>query len=193
MKNIENKIFEDIFFTLSRNEFILKGEAVKLSDCVERRLHQKNVKKVIQGKVHWDKEDFELPYLQWAKAYAILVSNYPNAQIEFERFDRGEGGCYDVMYYPNQTASVHCTITIEGIKRSMWYPITDFKNQAIPNPDARAINDSKMRCMVKCMALFGLGIDLYDGSFETDNIIVDTTKNEEDKEDNKKPKLEEVK
>ena len=43
------------------------------------------------------------------------------------------------------------------------------------------------------MALFGLGIDLYDGSFETDNIIVDTTKKEVVKNDKEKPKLEEVK
>jgi hypothetical protein len=45
----------------------------------------------------------------------------------------------------------------------MWLPVMDFRHKAIANPDARAISDAKMRCMVKCFALFGLGHYIYAG------------------------------
>ena len=45
----------------------------------------------------------------------------------------------------------------------MWLPVMDFRNKAISEPDARAISDSKMRCLVKCLALLGLGHYIYAG------------------------------
>jgi hypothetical protein len=39
----------------------------------------------------------------------------------------------------------------------------DYRHKAIANPDARSISDAKMRCMVKCFALFGLGHYIYSG------------------------------
>ena len=60
---------------------------------------------------------------------------------------------------------MHCTITIEGVSRDMWLAVTDYRHNAVTNPDARDISDSKMRCMVKCLALFGLGIEIYEGKY----------------------------
>jgi hypothetical protein len=39
----------------------------------------------------------------------------------------------------------------------------DYKNKAIAHPSSRDISDSKQRCLVKCFALFGLGIYIYRG------------------------------
>jgi hypothetical protein len=39
----------------------------------------------------------------------------------------------------------------------------DHRNNSIKNPDSRALNDAYMRCLVKNVAMFGLGIGLYMG------------------------------
>ena len=39
----------------------------------------------------------------------------------------------------------------------------DYRNKAISNPSSRDINDSKQRCLVKVMCLFGLGHYIYAG------------------------------
>jgi hypothetical protein len=39
----------------------------------------------------------------------------------------------------------------------------DYKNKAIPNPDAFAVNTAIMRCMTKALSLHGLGLYIYAG------------------------------
>jgi hypothetical protein len=39
----------------------------------------------------------------------------------------------------------------------------DYKNNAIPSPNSRQISDNKMRCLVKCIGMFGLGHYIYAG------------------------------
>jgi hypothetical protein len=39
----------------------------------------------------------------------------------------------------------------------------DYRNKAIAHPSSRDISDAKQRCLVKCFALFGLGIYIYRG------------------------------
>ena len=39
----------------------------------------------------------------------------------------------------------------------------DHRNQAIANPNARQINDARMRCVTKCLGLHGLGLYIYAG------------------------------
>ena len=39
----------------------------------------------------------------------------------------------------------------------------DNRNNAVSSPNAREISDARMRCLVKCLALFGLGFSLYAG------------------------------
>ena len=59
------------------------------------------------------------------------------------------------------------TITItegdESATRTMWLPVMNNKNQAIVRPDARQISDNMQRCMVKCIAMLGLGLYVYAG------------------------------
>tara|TARA_Y100000996_G_scaffold383839_1_gene340101 strand:+ start:3313 stop:3801 length:489 start_codon:yes stop_codon:yes gene_type:complete len=119
----------------------------------------------------------KLFYLKWSVALRILAEHYPDYEIEFERFDRG-GKVYDVMYYPNECCSVHCTITINGVSRNMWLAVTNYKHDAVTNPDARDISDSKMRCMVKCLSLFGLGKEMYEGSYKEPELTTREITNE---------------
>lgn len=109
-------------------------------------------------------EGRKLSYLSWGWAWATLMNHYPQASYEFREFAREDGTLTDILQYPiNDTASVHCTVTIDEVSRSMWLPVMDYRNNAIPAPDALAISNSKMRALVKCLGLFGLGFSLYIG------------------------------
>ena len=106
----------------------------------------------------------KLTYLSWAWAWGITMEHYPTASYKFESFfvDQ-EGTVLDTMFYPDGSASVHVTVSIGELTRSMWLPVMDFKNNAIANPNSRQISDAKMRCLVKCIAMFGLGHYVYAG------------------------------
>lgn len=133
---------------------------------VENITHTRNVKKGKgqDGRPMWEEEEYQLSYYKWSACWRELVKKYPNSTYSFKEFDR-DGKIYDVMYYADQSASVHCTVTVNGISREMWLPVMDYKNKSIPNPSSRDINDAKMRCLVKCVSMFGLGFDLYDGTY----------------------------
>jgi hypothetical protein len=49
------------------------------------------------------------------------------------------------------------------VSNTMWLPVLDFKNKAISGPNAFDINSARMRCLVKCLAMFGLGHYIYAG------------------------------
>lgn len=110
----------------------------------------------INGKT---KEKNGCTYLSWAWAWGVLMDHYPEATYEFTRF---EGK--DYLGYHDKTASVECTVTICGHARTMWLPVmTGYQNKAKQSPDARDVGDAKMRCLVKCLAMFGLGHYIYAG------------------------------
>lgn len=129
-------------------------------DKIEVRTH---VRKSNQNGT-WKDVEYTLPYYKWSACWRDLISQYPDATFEFEMFEK-DGQMYDVLFYPNDTASVFCKVTVQGITKSMWLPVMDFKNKSIANPTSKDINDTKMRCLVKTIALFGLGFDLYDGTY----------------------------
>ena len=105
----------------------------------------------------------KLTYLSWAWAWGVLMEHYPTATYEFGAFTSEENNMNDVMFYPDGSASVFVTVDIEGLTRSMWLPVMDYKNNAISNPNSRQVSDAKMRCLVKCIAMFGLGHYVYAG------------------------------
>jgi len=92
-------------------------------------------------------------YLAWTWAWATVKERYPCANYEI----------LPDMQYPSDTREVRCAVTIEGMTHVMWLPVTDHRNQAIVNPDAFQINTARMRCLVKCLAMFGLGFYIYAG------------------------------
>ena len=92
-----------------------------------------------------------LKYISWANAWGILMKHFPEATYTF----------YDNTYEENGTVMVHCSIQIGECGRTMWLPVMSFNNKSIQNPTSKDINDAKMRCFVKCMAMFGLANYLY--------------------------------
>jgi hypothetical protein len=98
-----------------------------------------------------------LSYLSWAWAWAEALKADPKASYKIEMF--GDKCFMDI----NGTAMVFVTVTIFDKPMTCQLPVMDYRNKAIPNPDAFAVNTAIMRCMTKALALHGLGLYLYSG------------------------------
>ena len=104
-----------------------------------------------------------LTYLSWAWAWGTLMKHYPTARYQFTDHKDHNGNITDIQVYADGSASVECTVTIEELSRTISLPVMDHRNQAIQNPNSRQISDSKMRCLVKAIAMHGLGFYIYAG------------------------------
>ena len=104
-----------------------------------------------------------LTYLPWNQAVTYMMDNYPDYTVKWHGTTDENNVTRDVTYYEGGTAMVNCTVTIGEVKRECWLPVMDYKNKAIAHPSSRDISDAKQRCLVKCFALFGLGIYIYRG------------------------------
>ena len=121
----------------------------------------------------------ELTYLSWPFAWAEVKKRYPEATYEVKKFERGLPYAFD----PFTGYMVYTSVTIEGVTHEMWLPVMDSKNKAMKGEpykytvkrygkteertvaDASMfdINKTIMRCLVKNLAMFGLGLYIYAG------------------------------
>ena len=92
-------------------------------------------------------------YLSWSWAWQQVKDKYPEATFEI----------LEDVVFPDGTREVRVSVTIEELTHMMWLPVMDHSNKAIQNPNARQINDARMRCWVKAIALHGLGLYIYAG------------------------------
>ena len=92
-------------------------------------------------------------YLSWADAWKHVQNNVEDATYEL----------LEDIVYPDNTREVRCSVTINGVTHTMWLAVMDNMNRAIKNPDAQAINKARMRCLVKAIAMHGLGLYIYQG------------------------------
>ena len=98
-----------------------------------------------------------LSYLSWAWAWAEALKADADATFVVNMF--GDKCYMDI----NGTAMVFVTVTMFRKPMTCQLPVMDYRNKAIPNPDAFAVNTAIMRCMTKALALHGLGMYLYSG------------------------------
>lgn len=91
-------------------------------------------------------------YLSWTWAWATLQNHYPDSSYKFKT---------DLLH--NGTCEVWVELTVEGITREMWLAVTDFRNKPVVNPTCDLIANARMRCLVKAIAMFGLGHYIYAG------------------------------
>lgn len=70
----------------------------------------------------------------------------------------------EVPYLTTMTGTmVECTITIEGESYTESLYVMDNNNNAVINPTMKEINKTQKRCLVKTLALAGLGLSIYAG------------------------------
>lgn len=100
-------------------------------------------------------------YLPWSDAWAFVKSIYPKATYEVLTDDR-TGNNY---FTDDRTCWVETKVVIEDEVQVESLPVMNHKNQAIllSEVDACAVNKAQKRCLVKCLALFGLGLSLWTG------------------------------
>lgn len=94
-----------------------------------------------------------LSYLSWAWAVDQLMRLDPQANWVFR----------EPVIYPDGSMMVHCDITVYGKTMYMFLPVMNYSNKAIANPNAVDINKAMMRCLVKGIAVHGLGLYIYAG------------------------------
>ena len=126
-----------------------KGYLVDRAELIGELL-KKNVNE------HTEKKN-NLTYLSWAWAWAEALKADANASYKIEMF--GDKCFMDI----NGTAMVFVTVTMFGKPMTCQLPVMDYRNKAIPNPDAFAVNTAIMRCMTKALSLHGLGLYIYAG------------------------------
>lgn len=117
----------------------------------------------------------ELTYLSWTWAWAEVKKRFPEAHYEIVMHN---GLPY--VYDENTGYMVFTNVTIDGITHMMWLPVMDGANKAMKNEpytystkyngektvDAATmfdVNKTIMRCLVKNLAMFGLGLYIYAG------------------------------
>lgn len=119
---------------------------MKTEESVYMKLRSINVNEHIEKKNN-------LSYLSWAWAVDVLLQNDPAATWEYlPSFEFKDG-----------TMMVRCAVTAFGKTMTSQLPVMDYKNKAIPNPDAFAVNTAMQRCLAKAIALHGLGLYIYAG------------------------------
>lgn len=111
----------------------------------------------------------DLSYLSWAWAWSETKKACPDATYKI-----GE-----TEYDPQLGFMCHTTVTIEGETLEMWLPVMDganksmrkesytyqtrFGDKSVEAATTFDINKTIMRCLVKNLAMFGLGIYIYAG------------------------------
>lgn len=131
-----------------------------------------------------------LKYLSWSWAWAEIKKRYPSAIYEIERF--GEDNL-PYLFDEKLGYMVFTRVNIDGEEHEMWLPVMDGANKAMLDHDytytvkkkiwnnttrkydytseektcSKAtmfdINKTLMRCLVKNLAMFGLGLYIYSG------------------------------
>lgn len=129
-----------------------------------------------------------LTYLSWAWAWSEAKKNCPDATYQI----KGDPITQKPYFYDENLGYMVMTeVTIEGKTLEMWLPVMDGANKAMKNVsysyttrygeksvEAASmfdINKTLMRCLVKNLAMFGMGIYIYAGEDLPDTETVSTT------------------
>lgn len=96
-------------------------------------------------------------YLSWPYAVAQLRMADATATWEVQRL-------HGLPYLATEAGVfVEVAVTVQGIRLSQIHPVLDGRNRPLLAPTAFDINTSLQRCLVKAIALHGLGLYVYAG------------------------------
>ena len=134
-----------------------------------------------------------LIYVSWSNAWSEFKSAYPSATYRILKNENG------LPYFsdPNLGIMVFTEVTVDDVTHQMWLPVMDSKNKAMKlepytysvwNNFKKAfeektvqaasmfdINKTLMRCLVKNLAMFGLGLYIFQGDDLPEKSADDTT------------------
>ena len=134
-----------------------------------------------------------LTYVSWSNAWSEFKSAYPSATYQILKNENG------LPYFsdPNLGIMVFTEVTVDDVTHQMWLPVMDSKNKSMKlepytysvwNNFKKAfeektvqaasmfdINKTLMRCLVKNLAMFGLGLYIFQGDDLPEKSADDTT------------------
>ena len=120
-----------------------------------------------------------LTYLSWVWAWQQVKTKFPDANYEVRHWDGKP-----FLFEESLGYMVETSVTIQGETMTMWLPVMDNRNKAMravpytytvtykggKTVEKRVeaatmfdINTTIMRCLVKNLAMFGLGLYIYAG------------------------------
>ena len=158
----------------------------------ERRAIMFNALKNLDLSNKCEKRD-TLTYMSWSNAWSEFKSAYPSATYRILKNENG------LPYFsdPNLGIMVFTEVTVDDVIHQMWLPVMDSKNKAMKlepytysvwNNFKKAfeektvqaasmfdINKTLMRCLVKNLAMFGLGLYIFQGDDLPEKSADDTT------------------
>jgi hypothetical protein len=136
--------------------------------ATEKKLTTFEKLKSINVNEHVERKD-GLTYLSWAWAWSAVKTACPDATYEL----------LPTEYDEDLGFMCHTKVTIAGESLEMWLPVMDGKNKSMKKKSYTYstkygektveaattfdINKTLMRCLVKNLAMFGLGLYIYAG------------------------------
>lgn len=134
-----------------------------------------------------------LTYLSWANAWAAFKMVYPNATYRIIKNPQT-----NLPYFADETGiMVYTEITADRTTYEMWLPVMDSANKAmklqpytyqvwdkanrkfvektVEAATMFSINKTVMRCLVKNLAMFGLGLYIFAGEDMPETVSDDIT------------------
>lgn len=145
-------------------------ETLNAIDCSEHTEKKKN------GQV-------ELTYLSWPWAWAEVKKRYPDADYTIYKDEQKRPYIED----PDYGLMCYTTVTINGQTHEMWLPVMDSANKTMRRTPYKYqsksgertceaatmfdINKTIMRCLVKNLAMFGLGLYIYAGEDLPEDVV----------------------
>lgn len=98
-----------------------------------------------------------LTYLSWAWAWAEALKADPKVNFKVEMFDGSP------LMPVGGTFMVWVTVTMFDKPVTCMLPVLDYRNKPVATPNSFDVNTSIMRCLVKAIAMHGLGLYIYGG------------------------------
>lgn len=133
-------------------------------ESIFKKLYETNVNEHIEKKGAFS-------YLSWPYAVAQLRLADPAASWEVKRF------ADDLPYQKTDLGVfVEVAATVQGVTLSQIHPVLDSKNRPLLEPSSFDINTSIQRCLVKAIALHGLGLYIYAGEDLPDSDVLTVAK-----------------
>jgi hypothetical protein len=114
------------------------------------------------------KEKNGFSYLPWADAEQFAYNAVDPELIKVETFETTQG--LVILPAPGDGFMVKVAVTIAGVARGDWYPVIDYDNHVLKNPNAFDINTALQRAKVKAFAQHGLGLYVFLGKDGPDEV-----------------------
>ena len=132
----------------------------------------------------------DLTYLSWPYAWAEVKKKYPSATYKIHLFGEKQ---LPYVFDENVGYMVFTSVTINDLTHTMWLPVMDSANKTMKSTSYTYntkfkkdilveaatmfdVNKTIMRCLVKNLAMFGLGLYIYSGEdlpeIETEKISI---------------------